>query len=303
VRGASMSGWYAPMPATRLALLRIGVGLYAVAYLIVRALPLTSVARFSAGEFAPVGPVQLLSSPLPSWAVYAALALAIASGAVSTVGYAYRLTAPVFALSFLWVTAYRSSWGMIFHTENLCALHLIVLAVAPAADALAPGRSSDEVDGRYGWAVRAVATITVVSYVLAGVAKLRLGGAAWVDGELLRAQVAYDNLRKIELGATHAPLGAWLVTFAWPFKTLAWMSLLLELGAPLALANTRLRYGWVLGVWGFHFGVALLMAIGFPYQLSLVAYLAFFPLERALPSLRRLRQHRATAGHVDVHDA
>jgi hypothetical protein len=293
-----MNFWYVPMPATRLALVRIGVCFYAVAYLLVRALPLTSVVRFSAAEFAPVGPVQLLAQPLPSWAVYGALVLAIASGSAATLGYAYRISAPIFALAFLWVTSYRSSWGMIFHTENICALHLFVLAVAPAADALAPGRASSASDGRYGWAVRAIATITVVTYVLAGVAKLRLGGAAWVDGELLRAQVAYDNVRKIELGATHAPLGAWLVTLAWPFKTLAWMSLLLELGAPLALVRTRIATVWVLGVWSFHLGVALLMAIGFPYQLSFAAYLAFFPLERLLS-----RKHGATAGHLHVHHA
>ncbi len=284
-----MSFWYTPMPATRLALLRIGVGIYAVAYLIIRALPLTSVARFSEAEFAPVGPVQLLSSPLPSWLVYGALGLAIASGVASTIGFAYRVSAPLFALAFLWVTAYRSSWGMVFHTENICALHLIVLALAPAADALAPHRHSDEVSGKYGWAVRTVAAITVVTYVLAGVAKLRLGGAAWVDGELLRAQVAYDNVRKIESGATHAPLGAWLVTFAWPFKTLAWMSLLLELGAPLALLSMPIAIGWLLGAWSFHLGVALFMAIGFPYQLSFAAYLAFLPLERVLPFIRRSR--------------
>jgi hypothetical protein len=174
---------------------------------------------------------------------------------------------------------------MIFHTENLCALHLIVLAFAPATSLNEPV----EVSGRYGWPVRTIAAITVVSYVLAGVAKLRLGGAAWVDGELLRAQVAYDNIRKIELGASYAPLGAWLVVVGWPFKALAWLSLLLELGAPLALIHDKLARAWVLGVWSFHLGVALLMAIGFPYQLSFAAYLAFFPLEKILPKLKRSR--------------
>jgi hypothetical protein len=277
--------WYAPMPATRLALLRIGIGIYALAYLLIRALPLTSVARFSAAEFAPVGPVQLLSQPLPSALVYGTLALAIASGIAFSAGFAYRISAPLFALAFLWVTSYRSSWGMIFHTENLCALHLIVLAFAPATSLNEPV----EVSGRYGWPVRTIAAITVVSYVLAGVAKLRLGGAAWVDGELLRAQVAYDNIRKIELGASYAPLGAWLVVVGWPFKALAWLSLLLELGAPLALIHDKLARAWVLGVWSFHLGVALLMAIGFPYQLSFAAYLAFFPLEKILPKLKRSR--------------
>ncbi|HEY6876808.1 MAG TPA: HTTM domain-containing protein [Polyangiales bacterium] len=277
--------WYAPAPPERLALLRILLGVYAVSYLLARALPLTSVTRFSPAEFAPVGPVQVLRAPLPSGLVYAALALAIISGVAFTCGFLYRLTAPVFALAFLWVTAYRSSWGMVFHTENLTALHLLVLAFAPAADALARGATPRESSGRYGWALRAVATITVVSYVLAGVAKLRLGGAEWVDGELLRAQVAYDNLRKIELGSVHAPLGALLVQVAWPFRTLAWAALLLELGAPVALLHDKLARAWVLGAWSFHVGVVVLMAIGFPYQLSFAAYLALFPLEKLLDRL------------------
>jgi Vitamin K-dependent gamma-carboxylase len=283
--------WYTSAPPERLAVLRILVGAYSVLYLALRALPLTSVARFSAAEFAPVGPVKLLAGPLPSWAVYGALALALLSGAAFTVGYLYRFAAPVFALSFLWVTSYRSSWGMVFHTENLPALHLVLLAFAPAADALAPhAPAPPPASGRYGWAIRAVATVTVVTYVLAGVAKLKLGGGAWVDGELLRAQVAYDNLRKIELGSVHAPLGALLVKVAWPFKTLAWSSLLLELGAPVALLNDKVARVWVLGVFGFHLGVAVLMAIGFPYQLSLVAYAAFFPLEQLVPWSRRARE-------------
>ena len=35
----------------------------------------------------------------------------------------------MFAASFLLVASYRSSWGQIFHTDDLVALHLIVLAL------------------------------------------------------------------------------------------------------------------------------------------------------------------------------
>ena len=33
------------------------------------------------------------------------------------------------------MTTYRSSFGMIFHTENLWVVHVALLATAPAADA------------------------------------------------------------------------------------------------------------------------------------------------------------------------
>ena len=58
------------------------------------------------------------------------LALATLAACVGDDGrvVAYRVTAPLAALGMLWVTAYRNSWGMVFHTENLLVIHLAVLA-------------------------------------------------------------------------------------------------------------------------------------------------------------------------------
>jgi hypothetical protein len=287
-----------PAPAARLAVLRALVGAYALVYLCIRTPSLLSVIHFASGDFAPVGPVSVLTSPLSPWVVYTTVVIALLSGTGFCAGFLYRLTGPAFALSFLWVTSYRSSFGMVFHTENMTALHLLLLAAAPAADTLsvdarrrssAPaGSATTPASGRYGWAIRAICAVTVTTYVLAGVAKLRLAGAHWLDGDLLRGQVAYDNLRKIELGSVHSPLGALLVKYSWPFRTLSWASLLLELGAPVALFSFVLARVWVLGVFGFHLGVLALMAIGFPYQLSFIPYLAFFPIEALAPYLRRL---------------
>lgn len=276
--------WYAPAPAARLGVLRALTGAYAFVYLLVRSPSLVSVVHFDAAAFEPVGPVALLHTPLAPLVVQLSVVLACALGAAFMLGYKYRFSGPLFSLLFLWVTSYRSSWGMIFHTENMIALHLLLLSAAPAADAVsldAQNQPADQraVSGRYGWAIRAISTITVLTYVLAGVAKLRLAGVSWASGDVLRAQVAYDNLRKVELGSVYSPLGAWLVSYAWPFRGLAWLSLALELGAPLALLGGRVAYGWALGAFSFHLGVVALMMIAFPYQLSFIAYLSFFPVE------------------------
>lgn len=306
--------WYHAVPASRLAMLRVAVGAYALVYCLVRFPALTAVTRFHASEFAPTGPVVLLDAPLTAALVYAPAALAIIAGAAFVFGFRYALSGPAFALLFLWVTSYRSSWGMKFHTENLVALHLLLLAVVPAADALSLDARGAAVvarypHGRYGWAIRAMCVVTVIAYVLAGVAKLRLSGGEWVTGEILRAQVAYDNLRKIELGSLHSPLGAALVSSSWLFRALAWITMLVELGAPVALLGRRPALFWVLAAFSFHVGVVALMAIAFPYQLSFVAYLSFFEVERVQGSrpyrflrerlawLAKPRDHRAVARH------
>lgn len=275
--------WFAAMPPQRLAALRVIVGGFAWVYLAVRAAHLTGYAQFSAHDFAPVGVTSWLDRPLTPPLVYAIYVTTLLAGLAFVAGAFFRLSGPLFAAGFLWVTSYRNSWGMIFHTDNLVALHLAVLAFAPAALAWsydARGREPPPPDGRFGWAVRSLCCLTVCSYVLAGIAKLRNAGWAWSEGDVLRSHVAYDALRKIELGSFHSPVGAWLVAYEWPFQILGVLTLVLELGAPLALVDRRVGAAWVLGVWGFHVGVIALMAITFAYPVTGCAFASFFAVER-----------------------
>jgi hypothetical protein len=278
------------MPAERLAVIRILVGAYAILYLLFGFDAVTDVGRFGADHFAPAGLAKVLSAPLPPALVVTLALVGALLGIPFIIGYRYGIFAPAFALSFLWVTSYRNSWGMLFHTENLVALHLGILAFAPASDALSfdaragTAPAADAAD--YGWPVRAMTAVTVVCYVLAGIAKLKLAGPVWLGGDLLRAQIAYDNLRKLELGSTYSELGAWLVRHPAPFIGLSWLTLVLELGAPLALAGRRAATAWVIAAWLFHLGVLVLMAIPFFYQLTFVAYAAFLPVERLASAVR-----------------
>lgn len=280
-----LASWYAPAPALRLAIVRSLVGAFAFGYLTARFAGFTSVAKLEAWQFAPVGAAQLLARPLPAPLVTALVVLALLLALAFAVGAFYRVTAPAFALALLWVTSYRSSWGMLFHTDNLLVLHALLLALSPAADAFSVDarrtrRVADASEhGRYGWALRAICVVTVITYVVAGVAKLKLGGWGWLEGEQLRGQIAYDNLRKVELGRSASELGVWFVRHPAFFPPLAALTLLVELGAPLALLHRRAALVWALLAWGFHFGVALLMNIKFPYPLSCVPFLAFFRLE------------------------
>jgi hypothetical protein len=99
-------------------------------------------------------------------------------------------------------------------------------------------------------------------------------------GNVLREQIAYDAVRKIELGSLHSPLGPWLLPYAWLFGPLSVFSLAAEVLAPLALLGRRWATLWCASAWLFHLGVAGLMAIVFPYPLTGCAFLCFFPLER-----------------------
>lgn len=280
--------WYlAPAPPQRLAVLRILVCGYALVWTVVRTPFWLDLARLPSARHQPVGVLSPFDAPLPPGIVLAlAGATALAAGA-GILGWRWTVTGPALALGFLVAETHAASWGQVLHTGHLPALHLLVLAVVPAGDALAVGgraRPARPPDERYGWPVRVLALVTVGTYVVAGVAKLRFGGLDWVDGEALRNLVAHDNLRKQLLGDPSSPLARYVVGHPGLFAPFAVATVAVELGAPLALLGGRTRTAWVLGAWSFHVGVLALMAVVFPYPLLGLAFAPLFPVERLVPA-------------------
>lgn len=298
---AAIDRWYRPAwPPERLAALRILLGTFAAAYLAIRLPNLLGLSNL--GGFAPVGIAALLPAPLPPALVVAQALLALALALAFALGLWFRVTGPAFALALLWVLTYRNAWGMVFHTENLLVIHVLALGCSRAADAWSldarrarrRGLPPPVPSAIYGWPVRLLALLTVTSYCIAGIAKLRLSGLGWATSDLLRNYIAYDNLRKLLLADWYSPFGAWLVGHAWIFPPLATASLLLELLAPLALFGPRLARAWSFLLWAFHLGVWAIMAIFFPYPIFGLAFAPLFPVER-LPLFRRLMSQETSS--------
>jgi hypothetical protein len=140
--------------------------------------------------------------------------------------------------------------------------------------------------------VRLAAVVVVLTYTITGVAKLRLAGLDWLDGDTLRHLVAHDNLRKAVLGDRYSPIGPALVSRAWVFAPFAILTLVVELGAWTALLGGRWRTAWVAAAWIFHVGVLAVMAVVFAYPLTGIAFAPFFRTERLAARVRRGRAAR-----------
>jgi hypothetical protein len=269
--------FFAPSMPQRIASVRVLVGAFGAIWVAARIPYVLDIAPLPAARFGPIGVFAPVDEPLPMWCVRVLLAATVLLGVAFTVGWRYRAVAPVYAVALLAVTTYANSWQHIGHVENLLVLHTAVLAIAPAAaawslDERRRTRNHVAPSADYGWPLRLMSLLTVLTYVLAGWAKLRHGGGGWVSGDVLRNLVAHDNLRKIVLGDVHSPIGGWLVAHGWLFPPMAFVSLTVELGAPLALLGGRIRYVWIAAAWLFHVGVLALMAITFFYPLSGVAF-------------------------------
>jgi hypothetical protein len=271
--------WFAPVPTRRLELCRLAVFGYATVWLLIRADYVWSLARLPARRFEPIGVLIGLEAPPSRTLVALVWAVTVVACGLAVAGRALRVSATLSATGVLLISTLASSFGQVFHTEHLLVLHMMILAGA----SLLNDRSGPTTSG---WPLKLMMSVVAVAYVLAGWAKVRYGGWDWVTGESLRSWVAVDNLRKVLLRDSASGLGGWLAGTAWVWAPIAVATLIIELGAPIALVSGPARVVWATSAWLFHVGVLALMAIAFPYQLTGVAYTPFFPLERAEARLR-----------------
>jgi hypothetical protein len=283
-----------PAPASRLAAFRILVGAFAAFYLVARLPRFLDLADGRPSPFDPVGALWFLDDPLRPLVLNGMIVAAIAGAIALTVGIGHRVTGPALSIVLLVLTTYRSSWGQLLHFENLMVLHVVVVGFSPAADVwsfdarrrragtLAPSE-------RYGWPLRLAALMTVTTYVIAGVAKLRYGGLGWLDGDTLRNHIAYTAARLDVFGESTSPIAGPLVGRAWIFTPMAVAGVAIELAAPVALLGRRWRNGWVTAAVTMHACIAATMYIVFPYPLFAVAFAPLFDLERGVDWISRWR--------------
>jgi len=304
---AAAERWLAPeAPAERLAAVRILVGGFATVYLTSRLPHILSYLSFPSRHFQPVGVIAAFDAPPPGALVVVVTGLALLATLGFALGWRFRLTGPIAGVSLLWILSYANSWGQIFHTENGLVLFVLVIGLTRAADATsldarrrAPP-AAPAPHARYGWPLRLLCLVVVATYFLAGIAKLRWGGPGWFGGTVLRDTIAADSLRKVLLGSSHSPIAEALLGQVWLFRALAVLTLVVELGAPIALLHRRAALAWVLAVIAFHLGVLVLMAIMFPFPLSGIAFAPFFRAERvtawAAARFKKFRARRSPAG-------
>ncbi|NLT25972.1 MAG: hypothetical protein GXX90_04890 [Microbacteriaceae bacterium] len=282
--------------AVRPAVLRLGIGAYSAINNGRRRPMLRKLHRQGAEQFAPVGPCRILKRPLPPRVADALFDAAQVVNALATLGVAHRVTGPLNSALQLWTLSYRNSWGMIFHNDNQSVLHQAVLGVSPAADALSVDAlvarrplGPPAFARRYGIVATACNVATLAVYFISGVAKVRSPkGWAWAGGDTLREQIAADAVRKEVFGATAPEMAGRLYRSERGFGLLGVGTLIVELGAPLALAHRRLGQAFALAAWGLHMGIRVVMGIKFTYNLTGVSYLPLLPAGPQLPPVRPL---------------
>ncbi len=117
---------------------------------------------------------------------------------------------------------------------------------------------------------RKVALLGAVAILFgAGVAKLRLGGLAWLDGQPIHLAISWTP---VVMGRYRVPaVAAFMLEHRWACQLAAYVTIVLEVGAITALFSRRLRYLVLLSGCFLHLGILMVM---FPaFWLHMICYL------------------------------
>lgn len=289
--------WFAPMTATSLAVARIATGSWAFYFLVDFRQVLLRSAGGPPEVFRPIGVARILDRPLPLEVYDGLFTLCVFLSTLFVAGLLHRVLAPLFAFTLLFALTYSNSWGMVFHTENMLVLHVIILAITPSASVLSLDASftrDDEKWVRFGmaryepgpsyrfrWPIRLLQLGATLPYVVAGVAKVNGdAGWSWSLGGNLRDQITMNGLYYEVLRGGAEPITFHVYGYDGAFLAAATLTLILELGAPLALLHRYVGYVFVAGIMGMHWSILFLMGIPFPYQLYGWAFACFFEWDR-----------------------
>jgi hypothetical protein len=289
--------WFEPMTPITLAVCRIITGIYAFDYLTTWRRALLRSAGGAPEVFHPIGVARILDQPIPVELYDGLFSLCVFLSSLFTAGVLHRILAPIFAVALLFVLSYSNSWAMVFHTENMVVVHVLILAIAPSAAALSIdasytredpkltrfglARHEPEADMKFRWPVRVLQLGATLPYVVAGVAKVDgAAGWTWAMGTNLRDQITMNGLYYEVLMDGAEPITFQVYGWDGAFMFAATMTLVLELGAPLALLHRWAGYVFVAGIMSMHWSILILMGIPFPYQLYGCAFACFFVWDR-----------------------
>ena len=185
------------------------------------------------------------------------------------------------AAAFTWWTAIGMSYGKVDH-DHLALV--VALWVMPTVGVIADRWRSTERSAQAGWALKCIQISVIFTYFLSALTKIRSGGwsiTSWPDSSILMWAI---------IRRPHG-LGQFLLPYPELLHVMQWCSFTAELTSVVVLwLRGRALLAAAMFWMGFHaFTVAILYIHFAP---TAICWLAFAPLERLGPWLRRVKAGR-----------
>jgi hypothetical protein len=265
--------WTTPVPLARVAIFRTVVYLfllYDIFVLVNDVVP----HGYAAELYRPLFIGRVLPLPEPSPVLVHTLQVLLVIGAlVAATGRLPRLAGWVVAVCYLEWLVIGMSFGKVDH-DHLALL--VALWVLPTVGRARFGDLTPSEAG--GWAFRCIQVATIATYVGSAFAKWSRNGApfAWGGSAVFTWAIIRRGTEFID----------WILEYPWLLRISQWMLLIAEFLSPVVLflhgKALLLAVGFFLG---FH--LVTYLSLGIHFLPTVICWLAFFPLERLVPPVRR----------------
>jgi hypothetical protein len=269
------------VPESRVAILRTVLYLFVIVdiHLFVRdPIPLSRQPEL----YQPLLIERLFHLPAPSVPLTITLYLILIVGSLlAAANVLPRLAGAVVAVAFTWWTAIGMSYGKVDH-DHLALV--VALWVLPTVGVIADRWRSVERSAQAGWALKCIQIGVVATYFLSALTKIRSGGwslTSWPDSSIL----LWAIIRR-----PHG-LGQFLLPYPELLHIMQWLSFTAELTSIVVLwLRGRALLAAAIFWMGFHLFTTAILYIHFAP--TAICWLAFAPLERFGPWLRRIKPSR-----------
>ncbi|MGI8457525.1 MAG: hypothetical protein ACR2LI_05380 [Propionibacteriaceae bacterium] len=284
---ARIVGWFAPvLPDRRLAYLRTACYLFVV--LDIHTLVRDPIAlSHDTTLYRPLLLAEMFRLPAPSaplvWTLYVVL---VVGSLIAAANRLPRAAGFVVAAAFTWWTAIGFSYGKVDHDHTA---FVIALWTLPTAGVIAGRWRASTASAQSGWVLKCIQIAVIATYFLSATTKIRNGGGPGHQWEF----ATWANSFILVWAIVRRPhgLGQFLLPYPELLRGMQWFAFLAELTSVVVLW-LRGRALLVAAVFwmGFHAFTVTILYIHFAP--TLVCWLAFAPLERCSPWLRRVRGRR-----------
>lgn len=252
--------WFEAAPLERLHVFRILIYLY-VPLDVLTSRWVMNHGLVPASWYQPLAFARALNIPAPTASTMAVAAAGLIVFPLAGVfGRARRVVGPAVALLYFYWCFVAMTYGKVDHDRVALLTALVVLCTVPWG-----GTGPSE---RAGWALHMVQMAFVLTYFLAGVTKLMVGGPGWVTSTTIERAI-------VRRGTVFGDL---LLNAHWSLYVIQFLILAFELTAPLMLLRNRIGHLYVASAVVFH--VMSFIGITIYFRSHLVCVIAFFPLER-----------------------
>jgi hypothetical protein len=278
----SVGSWFLPvLPESRVAVLRTVLYLFVIIdiNLFVRdPIPLSRHPEL----YQPLMIERVLHLPPPSVPLTLTLYVILIVGClVAACNVLPRLAGAVVAAAFTWWTAIGMSYGKVDH-DHLALV--VALWVLPTVGVIADRWRSTQRSAQAGWALKCIQISVVLTYFLSALTKIRSGGwsiTSWPESSIL----LWAIIRR-----PHG-LGQFLLPYPELLHLMQWLSFGAELTS-LVVLWLRGRALLAAAIFWMSFHLFTLAILYIHFAPTAICWLAFAPLERLGPWLRRVKARR-----------